>query len=97
MVRLTAQRSSRSLPSKDAKGGWEWHRFGSDGSRLAKGFCVHQALLLPQPREDFVRTAAMDEDVFVGFKNTLAELTVCFVTQTDVFMEVVCPGVETPW
>ena len=52
--------------------------------------------LLPQPRPDFVRTAAMDEDVFVGFKNTLAELTVCFVTQTDVFMEVVCPGVETP-
>jgi len=56
---------------------------------------VPQALL-PQPRPDFVRTAAMDEDVFVGFKNTLAELTVCFVTQTDVFMEVVCPGVETP-
>ena len=40
--------------------------------------------------------AAVDEDVFIDFKDSLAELTICFIASTDVFVMKVCPGVETP-
>ena len=41
-------------------------------------------------------TAAMNENVLFGFKDTLAEFTVSFIMCADVFMEEIRPSVETP-
>ena len=61
-----------------------------------RGFVCAGRQANPQPRPDIVCTAAMDEDVIVGFKDTLTEFTVCFLSLTAVFMVKVCPSVETP-